>query len=103
MFEEHLWEAAAAEVDMGIPRSSREVERLAEATAADVVGTLSDASPEDQAVFSADSVEGKVGWRAQGCLQPGSLQCYGLLAPFFPQCVRDQRTCTMPAPHKNKE
>ena len=25
VFEEHLWEAAAAEVDMGIPRSSREV------------------------------------------------------------------------------
>ena len=67
VFEEHLWEAAAAEVGMGIPRSSREVDKLAESTAADVVGTLSAASPEDQAVFSADSVEGKVcGHRVRG-------------------------------------
>ena len=45
-----------------------QVDRLAASTAADVVGTLSNASPEDQAVFSADSVEGKVRARkGSGC------------------------------------
>lgn len=73
VFEEHLWEAAAAEVGMGIPRSSREVDKLAESTAADVVGTLSAASPEDQAVFSADSVEGKVRGLGQSC---STAHCY---------------------------
>ena len=58
MWAEHLWEAAAAEVHIVMPRSS--MDAAADKSAAEVAQTLEGASPEDQAVFSADSVEGKV-------------------------------------------
>ena len=60
VWEEHLWEAAAAEVQIGIPGS--DMDKEADASGAEVAQTLEGASPEDQAIFSADSVEGKVSW-----------------------------------------
>ena len=73
MWEEHLWEAAAAEVQIGIPRSS--MEAAADESGAEVAQTLEGASPEDQAIFSADSVEGKA---SRGFCSSASFVCAGV-------------------------
>ena len=49
-----------AQVQVGIPRPSRDLAEQADKSAEEVAATLEGASPEDQAIFSADSVEGKV-------------------------------------------